>query len=100
MEEAVRSGGRYILLHPQVEKLLKQNNIDPFLMYETAMHMETSSKISQIDFVGCDVDALLRTWSGKPEGQAPIHVRQALWLQKNAGSLGYEKRGNSWILKQ
>jgi hypothetical protein len=100
MQEALRSGGRYILVHPEVLKQLEQNSIDPFLVYETAMRMEITSGIPQIDFSGVDVDALLQTWSGKPENQAPIHVRQALWLQRNASQFGYEKMGNSWKLKQ
>ncbi|MGB8983501.1 MAG: hypothetical protein WCC12_16655, partial [Anaerolineales bacterium] len=100
MQESLRSGGRYILVHPEVVNQLKQNNIDPFLVYEAAMQMETASKIPQIEFVGANVDTLLQTWTGKPEDQAPIHVRQVLWLQRNASRLGYEKSGNSWKLKQ
>ncbi|RPJ25165.1 MAG: hypothetical protein EHM33_15485 [Chloroflexi bacterium] len=100
MQEALSQGGKYILVHPEVVNQLKQNNIDPFLVYEAAMRIEITSKIPQIDFIGANVDELLQAWSGKPEEQAPIHVRQALWLQKNAGGLGYEKSGNSWKLKQ
>jgi len=100
MQEALRSGGRYILVHPEVVNQLKQNNIDPFLVYEAAMRMEIAAKIPLIEFIGVNVDTLLQTWSGKPEDQAPIHVRQVLWLQRNASRLGYEKSGNSWILKK
>lgn len=100
MQETLRNGGRYILLPPQVENMLKQNNIDPFLIYQAAMRMEIASRIPQIEFIGGDVDTLLQTWSGKSEDQAPLHVRQALWLQRNANQFGYEKSGNSWKLKQ
>jgi hypothetical protein len=100
MQEALRNGGRYILVHPQVSQQLEQNNIDPFLVHEIAMRMEMTSRVPQIEFIRVDVDTLLQTWSGKPEGPAPMHVRQALWLQRNAGQFGYEKMGNSWKLKR
>jgi hypothetical protein len=72
--------------------------VDVFLIYAAAMRMETSSRIPQIDFVGAKVDELVQQWSGKPEDQAPVHVRQALWLMNNARNLGYERRGDSWIV--
>lgn len=100
MQEALRKGGRYILVHPEVLSQLKQNTIDPFLVYEAALQMEIASGMPLIEFIGADVDTLLQTWRGKPENQTPIHVRQALWLQRNANQLGYEKMGNSWKLKQ
>jgi hypothetical protein len=100
MQEALRSGGRYILVHPEVVKQLKQNNIDPFLVYEAALRLEIAAKIPLIEFIGVNVDTLLQTWSGKPEDQAPIHARQALWLQRNANQFSYEKSGDSWKLKQ
>jgi hypothetical protein len=99
MQEALHNGGRYILVHPEVSNQLKQNNIDPFLVYEAALYTEIASSIPRIDFAGVNVDELLQSWSGKPEEQAPIHVRQALWLQRNANQFGYEKSGNSWTLK-
>jgi len=99
MQEALRDGGRYILVHPEVSNQLKQNNIDPFLVYEAALRMEIASRIPRIDFVGVNVNELLQSWNGKPEEQAPIPVRQALWLQRNANQFGYEKSGNSWTLK-
>lgn len=100
MQEALHNGGRYILVHPEVSNQLKQNNIDPFLVYEAALRMEIASRIPRIEFIGVNVDELFRTWSGKSEEQAPIHIRQALWLQRNANQFGYEKSGNSWELKQ
>ncbi len=99
MQESLKHGGKYILVHPGVMQQLKQNNIDPFLIYEAALRIELTAKIPQIDFIGANVDELLQAWSGKSEEQAPVHARQALWLQRNASSLGYEKRGNGWILK-
>jgi hypothetical protein len=98
MNEALRNGGRYILVHPQVLSQLKTNHVDAFLIYAAAMQMETASKIPQIDVVGGHVDELVKQWNGKPEDQAPVHVRQVLWLLNNAQSLGYERRGNSWVL--
>jgi hypothetical protein len=98
MNEALRNGGRYILVHPQVLNQLKANHVDAFLIYEAAMRMETASGISQIDFVGTHVDELIQEWSGKPEDQVPVHVRQVLWLMNNAQSLGYKRKGDRWIL--
>lgn len=100
MDEAVRNGGKYILVHPEVLKKLKETNVDVFLIYAAAMRMETGAKIPRIDFVGANVDDLLQEWNGKPEAQIPIHVRQLMWLLSNAQSLGYERKGNSWFLKQ
>jgi hypothetical protein len=98
MDEALRNGGRYILVHPHILHQLQTNNVDVFLIYAAAMRMETSSRIPQIDFVGAKVDELVQQWNGKPEDQAPVHVRQALWLMNNARILGYERRGNSWVV--
>jgi hypothetical protein len=100
MGEALSKGGKYILLHPEVVNKLKQNNIDPYLVYEAAMRIEIGGRIPQIDFVSGNADELLQTWRGKPQEQFPIHVRQLLWLAANASGLGYEQRGNSWYLKQ
>jgi len=100
MQEALSNGGKYILVHPEVLNKLKEINIDPFLVYTAALRIEIESKIPQIDFVGADVNKLLQEWSGKPEDQAPIHVRQVLWLKNNASTYGYEQNGNSWILKR
>lgn len=99
MREAMSNGGKYILLHPEVENKLKQNNINPYLVYEAAMQIETGAKIPSIDFVSGNVDELVATWSGKPQDQAPIHVRLALWLEANASNLRYERKGNRWALK-
>ena len=99
MQDAMTKGGKYILVHPGVVDKLKQNKIDPYLVYEAALRIEVESKIPQIDFVGENADNLLREWSTKPQIQAPFHVRQILWLNANATSLGYEKRENSWVLK-
>ncbi len=99
MQEALSNGGKYILVHPEVLNQLKQNNIDSFLVYEAAIRIEIESRIAQIDFVGANVDKLLQAWAGKPEDQAPIHVRLMLWLKNNARTYGYEQNGNSWVLR-
>ena len=100
MQEALSKGGKYILVHPEVLNQLRQNNIDPFLIYEAAMRLEMESKIPQIDFIGGNAKQLSQEWSGKSESQIPIPVRQLLWLEDNAKSYGYEQNGNSWVLKQ
>jgi hypothetical protein len=99
MREALKNGGKYLLLHPEAVNKLKQNGIDPFLIYEAGMRMEMEAKISQIDLVGANVDELLQAWSNKPQEQTPIHVQQVIWLNANSNSLGYERSGNSWKLK-
>ena len=99
MREAMTNGGKYILVHPGVVDKLKQSNIDPYLIYEAALRIEVELQISQIDFIGANVDDLLREWSAKPQVQAPFHIRQLLWLNGNAASFGYQRSGNSWILK-
>ncbi len=99
MQEALSNGGKYILVNPGVLSKLKESNIDPFVVYETALRMEVESKIPRIDFVHANADELVQEWSGKPEEQAPLHVRQMLWLIANAEKFGYQQSGNSWILK-
>jgi len=100
MQEALAHGGKYILVHPGVVEQLVQNKIDPYLVYETALRLEMESKIPQIDFIGGIVDELLQQWSGKPQSQIPIHIRQILWLSANADNFGYVKSGNGWKLKR
>ena len=99
MQVALNSGGKYILVHPAILRELQQRNIDPFLVYETALRTEMESRISQIDLVGGNVDQFLEAWKGRPHQQTPVHVRQVLWLVENARAFGYERNGNSWILK-
>ena len=99
MSEAMRNGGKYILVHPEVARKLEENGIDPFPIHEAAMKTELTSRISEIDFIGGEVDQLLQKWQGKPERQIPIHVRQLLWLQENAEKYGYVRKGNRWVLK-
>jgi hypothetical protein len=99
MRETLNNGGKYILVNPGVLMKLEESNIDPFLVYETALRMELESKIPRIDFVNANVDELVQEWSGKPEEQAPLHVRQMLWLKANAEKYGYQQSGNSWTLK-
>jgi hypothetical protein len=100
MQEALSKGGKYVLVHPAVMDKLKQNNIDPYLVYEMAMRIEIESRIPRIDLAGGNVDELLRNWSGKPQDQVPVHVRQILWLNTNANNLRYQRNGNSWVFKQ
>jgi hypothetical protein len=99
MREAMAKGGKYILVHPGVVDKLKESNIDPYLIYEAALRIEVESKILQIDFVGENIDDIMREWSTKAQNQAPFHVRQLLWLNEKAASFGYERHENSWVLK-
>ena len=98
MSEALKNGGKYILVHPEVIKKLEENGIDGFLVYEAALNMELASKIPQIDFVSGNVVELIQQAQGKPEHHIPLHVRQLLWLRENAGNYGYRQDGNSWKL--
>jgi hypothetical protein len=100
MQEALANGGKYILVHPAVASQLKQKNIDPYLIYEAALRMEIEAGIPRIDLAGENANEILQSWNGKSQEQAPIHVRQVLWLNANASGLGYERNGNSWVLKR
>jgi hypothetical protein len=99
VQEALDHNGKFVLVHPEIESKLKDGNIDPYTVYVAALIVEMQSKIDQIDFVGEDVEQLEKKWSGKPDDQAPMHVRQILWLKENAEKFGYEQSGNSWIPK-
>ena len=99
MSEALKNGGKYILVHPEVIKKLEENGIDGFLVYEAALKMELASNIPQIDFISGNATELIRKAQGKPARQVSIHIRQLLWLNDNAGSYGYRQDGNSWKLK-
>jgi len=99
MQASLESGGKYILVHPAILRELQQRNIDPFLIYEAALRMELASRIRRIDLIGGDIDQFIQAWNNRPRQQAPMHVRQVLWLAENANASGYERSGNSWILK-
>ncbi|MGB7872935.1 MAG: hypothetical protein WBL25_01025 [Anaerolineales bacterium] len=99
MKEALANGGKYLLVNPGVLSKLEEGNIDPFLVYETALRMELETKISRIDFVNENVDELAQEWSGKSQDQTPMYVRQLLWLKENAEKFGYQQSGNSWKRK-
>ena len=95
-KEAQENGGKYILVHPEVQRQLKAAKFDLFLIYKTVLLLELQNKIERVDFVGVNVDELLQEWSSKPEEQAPIYARLALWLKENAEELGYQQSGNNW----
>ena len=98
IQDALDNGGGFIDINPGVLKMLKEKNIDPFLVYEQAVLKQMEEKVERFDFVQMDVDALFNKWKGKPSEKAPIPVRLVLWMKKNASSHGYEQSGNSWIL--
>jgi hypothetical protein len=100
VQEARDHGGVFIDPNPGVLRTLQAANIDPYLIYEKAMLDQIEAKIPRIDFVKANVEDLFHAWKGKPDDQAPIHVRLILWLKTNASQYGYEQSGNSWVLKQ
>jgi hypothetical protein len=98
-QEARDNEGVFIEINPAILQTLQKGNIDPYVIYEKALTNQIEAKIPRIDFIGANVDDLLREWNAKPQNQAPFHIRQMLWLNDNATSLGYQRSGNSWILK-
>jgi hypothetical protein len=99
IQEALDHGGAFIDVNPEIIRMLKEKNIDPYLIYEKALTQKIEEKIPRIDFVQADVDALFEEWKSKPEAQAPVHIRLILWLKHNAREHGYEQSGDSWIRK-
>jgi hypothetical protein len=99
LQETRDNGGIAIVVNPGVVKALQQGNIDPYMIYEKALMNQIEAKIPTIDFIGPDVDDLIKQWRGKPQTQIPIHVRLVLWLKENAKVHGYEQSGNSWVLR-
>ena len=99
MQASLEKGGKYILVHPAILRELQQRNIDPFLIYESALRMALESRIRRVDLVGGDVDQFIQAWSRRSQQQVPMHVRQVLWLEENARAFGYERNGNGWLLK-
>lgn len=100
MKEAVATGSGYIAINPEIMKMLKEKNINPFLVYEQAVLKQMEEKVDRFDFVQMDVDTVFNEWQGKPSEQAPIPARLVLWMKENAASHGYEQSGNSWVLKR
>ena len=100
IQDARANGGGFVDINPEVMKMLKDNNLDPFLVYEKAVLKQMEEKVDRFDFVRMDVDTLFQLWNGKPAEHAPIPVRLVLWMKENAASHGYEQRGNSWVLKE
>lgn len=100
MRDAIANGSGYIAINPEILKMLKEKNIDPFLVYEQAVLKQMEEKVDRFDFVQMDVEAVFKEWNRKPSEQAPIPVRLVLWMKENAASHGYEQKGNSWVLKQ
>jgi len=100
MQEAIADGSGYIAINPGVLQMLKEKNIDPFLVYEQAVIKQMEEKVDRFDFVQMDVEAVFNEWSGKPSDGASIPMRLVLWMKENAASRGYEQDGNSWVLKK
>jgi hypothetical protein len=99
-QDALMNGGGYVDINPGILKMLNDGNIDPFLVHEQAVLKQMEQKVDRFDFVQMDVEAVLKEWGGKSSDKAPIPVRMILWMNENAVSHGYERSGNSWVLKQ
>ena len=99
IQEARRHGGVFIDPHPDALRAMQENNIDPYIIYEQALLQRIEARISRIDFIQVNLSELLEEWKLKPEAQAPIYIRLALWLKTNARAHGYEQSANSWVLK-
>jgi hypothetical protein len=99
IQEALDTGGEFIDVNPGILEALKAKGLDPFLIYQQALKKQIEEKISRIDFVKTDVDALFNEWRSKVLTSAPDHIRAIFWLKSNAGAHGYQQSGNSWVLK-
>ena len=99
MKETRENGGVSIIVNPGTLQLLKQGNIDPYLIYEKALLNQIEAKIPRIDFIDSDVDKLYGEWKQKSPNLAPIHVRLLMWLKDNSATHKYVQDGNSWVLK-
>lgn len=97
--EAREKGGIFIQPTAEAIKTIQNMNLDPYIIYETALLSQIEAKIPRIDFVGGNVDELFDEWKSKPEEQIPIYIRLIIWLKKNASAYGYEQDGNSWVRK-
>ena len=99
IKETHENGGIFIDINPGVLALLKQGNLDPYLIHEKALLKQIEAKIPRIDFINLDVDKLYDEWRRKSYDLAPIHVRLMMWLKNNSAAHNYEQDGNSWVLK-
>jgi hypothetical protein len=99
IKETRENGGTFIDINPGVLELLKQGNLDPYLIHEKALLRQIEAKIPRIDFVNSDVDKIYAEWNQKSHDLAPIHVRLLIWLKNNSAAYKYVQDGNSWILK-
>jgi hypothetical protein len=93
------NGGTFIDINPGVLALLKQGNLDPYLIHERALLKQIEAKIPRIDFVNSNVDKLYNEWNQKPQDLAPIHIRLLMWLKNNSAAHNYIQDGDSWVLK-
>jgi hypothetical protein len=99
IQDALDNGGAFVDINPGVLKMLKDGNIDPYLIYEKAVLNKIEEKVGRIDFVQVNVDELYAQWKTKANEQAPIHIRLIVWMKQNASQHGYEQSGNSWVRK-
>jgi hypothetical protein len=99
MRDALANGSGYVAINPGVLKMLKEKNIDPFLVYEQAVLKQMEEKVDRFDFVQMDVEEVFKEWAGKPSDKASIPERLVLWMKQNAAAHGYEQDRNSWVLK-
>lgn len=100
IQEALKNGGKFVLVHPEVIGKLQQAGLDPYIVHITALINQMEARIAQIEFVNAGVEGLVQEWSNKPKDQVPFHVRQMVWLKANAEKFGYQQDGNRWKLKR
>jgi len=96
IEDVNKNGGQYTQLNPAVEATLKQGNIDPKVIYIKGLESQLESKVGRVDFIKMNIDEILRQ---EKNGQMPIPVFLAFWINEKAEEYGYKRDGNSWVLK-
>ncbi|MBC8335384.1 MAG: hypothetical protein ISR59_12465 [Anaerolineales bacterium] len=97
IQDVQKNGGQYTLLNPMVEAKLKEANIDPQVVYIQGLKTQLEEKVSRVDFINMDIDEIL---GQKQKDDLPVHVFLAFWLDKEAVGYGYQRSGNSWVLKK
>jgi hypothetical protein len=56
--------------------------------------------VERIDFVGESVEGITSAFKDIPFSELPTYrFKEIFWLERNAGTYGYSRVGNSWIRK-
>lgn len=96
IQDVQKNGGEYTLLHPMVEAKLKEGNIDPKVVHIQGLESQLKEKVGRVDFINMNIDEIL---GQEQNDELPVHVFLAFWLDKEAEGYGYQRSGNSWVLK-